>query len=55
MHGKNDESFAPEETSLVLADKLANADVLILAQCAHSVALEHPDKFVAAVRAHFKA
>jgi 2-hydroxymuconate-semialdehyde hydrolase len=54
MHGRNDESFAPEETSLVLADKLANADVFVLARCAHSVALEYPDKFVAAVRAHFK-
>jgi 2-hydroxymuconate-semialdehyde hydrolase len=53
MHGLQDASFTPEETSLPLARQLRNADVLVLANCAHSVALERPDSFITAVRRMF--
>lgn len=50
MHGANDASFKPEETSLLLAKGMPRADVLVLARCAHSVALEYPEKFIANAR-----
>ena len=50
MHGANDASFKPEETSLLLAKGMPKADVVVLANCAHSVALEYPEKFIANVR-----
>lgn len=46
MHGLNDRSFTPEETSLVLARKIPNANVIAIGNCAHSVALEYPELFV---------
>jgi 2-hydroxymuconate-semialdehyde hydrolase len=53
MHGAQDASFKPEESSLRLARGMPNADVLVLARCAHSVALEYPEKFIANVRLLF--
>jgi 2-hydroxymuconate-semialdehyde hydrolase len=53
LHGINDKSFPPEETSLMLARSLPQADVLVLGQCGHSVALEYPEKFLAACRTLF--
>jgi 2-hydroxymuconate-semialdehyde hydrolase len=53
MHGANDASFKPEETSLLLAKDMPRADVVVLARCAHSVALEYPQKFIASVRLLF--
>jgi 2-hydroxymuconate-semialdehyde hydrolase len=50
MHGANDASFKPAETSLLLAKGIPRADVVVLAECAHSVALEYPEKFIANVR-----
>lgn len=50
MHGWNDASFSPEESSLTLAKSIALADVIVLAECAHSVAHERPREFMAAVR-----
>jgi 2-hydroxymuconate-semialdehyde hydrolase len=50
MHGANDASFRPEETSLTLAEQLPQADVYILSRCAHSVAHERPREFLATVR-----
>jgi len=49
LHGRQDASFAPEDTSLPMAKLIPGADVLVLDRCAHSVALEHPEKFCAAV------
>lgn len=49
MHGKQDASFSYRDTSLPMSDLVAGSDVVILDRCAHSVALEHPGKFVAAV------
>lgn len=48
MHGRQDVSFPPEHTCLVLARSLP-ADVWLINNCAHSVALEYPEKFLAGV------
>jgi len=53
MHGANDGSFGPDKTSLVLGKKIENADVIILNKCGHSIALEHPDKFIGIVDTYF--
>jgi len=46
MHGRQDRSFPPEDTCLQLYKPL-RADVWLIDGCAHSVALEAPDKFLA--------
>lgn len=46
MHGRQDVNFPPEQTALVLHRSL-KGDVWVIDECAHSVALEHPDKFLA--------
>lgn len=48
-HGRQDASFSPDDTSLPMSKLVSGSTVLVIDQCAHSVALEHPDKFVAAV------
>ena len=48
MHGRQDVNFPPESTCLVLSRSL-HADVWLLDRCAHSVALEYPEKFLAGV------
>lgn len=53
MHGVQDASFSPEETSLQLAKGIPQADVVVLGRCGHSVALEYPDKVVAVAREMF--
>jgi len=49
MHGWNDTFVSPEESSLPLSKRIPQSDVMILGKCGHSVALEYPDKFNAAV------
>ena len=46
MHGRQDVNFPPADTCLPLSRSL-HADVWIVDDCAHSVALEHPQKFLA--------
>jgi 2-hydroxymuconate-semialdehyde hydrolase len=53
LHGRNDTAFPPE-ISLRLASCIAQADVTILARCSHSVAMEHPAKFLAAAHSLFQ-
>lgn len=50
MHGVDDASFSPEESSLALANDIALADVYLLSQCGHSVAHERPREVLATVR-----
>lgn len=45
VHGRNDKAFPPELT-MALSASLPQADVVLLGQCAHSVAFEHPETFV---------
>lgn len=50
MHGIADASFAPSDSSLLLAQSIDQADVYLLSHCAHSVAHERPQEFIACVR-----
>ncbi len=52
LHGRNDIAFPPEIT-LQLARSLPQADVTLLARCSHSIALEQPQKLLAACEALF--
>lgn len=54
MHGRQDASFPPEHTCMVLARSLP-ADVWLINNCAHSVALEYPEKFLAGANLLFGA
>lgn len=49
MHGMQDATFAPEDSSLPLARGIANSRVIVINRCAHSVAVEHTATFLAAV------
>lgn len=53
VHGRNDQPFPYELTTLPIAEKLPQADVLALGRCGHSPALEHPAKLLKAVEALF--
>jgi 2-hydroxymuconate-semialdehyde hydrolase len=50
VHGRDDEPFPFAETSLPLGHALALADVVALARCGHSPALEQPKKLVQLAR-----
>ena len=52
LHGRDDRGFPPS-VSLAIADKLPQADVLLLADCSHSIAMERPDHFLSAARSLF--
>jgi 2-hydroxymuconate-semialdehyde hydrolase len=47
LHGREDTAFPPAIT-LALAQSLPQADVTLLAHCSHSIALEFPQKLLAA-------
>jgi len=49
IHGRDDAPIPPD-TSIELASRLSNADLVLLAQCSHSVALEHPQKLISLIR-----
>jgi 2-hydroxymuconate-semialdehyde hydrolase len=53
IHGREDVGFPPELT-LMLSKSLPAASVVLLGKCSHSVAFEHPRKFVALARMHFE-
>ena len=50
LHGRNDLAFPSSECSELLAPKIANADLHLLSNCSHSIALERSDSLLAAVR-----
>jgi 2-hydroxymuconate-semialdehyde hydrolase len=54
MHGRQDRSFPPQDTALVLLPSLPAADLWLIAECAHSVALEHPEKFLSGAALLFR-
>ncbi len=45
IHGRDDQP-TPMASSIELAERLHNADLMLLDNCGHSVALEHPAKLV---------
>jgi len=52
VHGRDDKP-TPIESSLALARRIPHADVVALAHCGHSVALEHPHKLAGLARYFF--
>jgi 2-hydroxymuconate-semialdehyde hydrolase len=52
LHGREDIVFPPL-LSLTLAKRLPQADVTLLGRCSHSIAMEYPEKFLAAARSLF--
>jgi 2-hydroxymuconate-semialdehyde hydrolase len=54
LHGRGDIVFPPL-LSLTLAERLPQADVTLLGRCSHSIAMEYPEKFLAAARSLFPA
>ncbi len=47
LHGRDDPGFPAEPLTLTVSRSIPHADVVLLGRCAHSVAYEHPDKFLA--------
>lgn len=54
LHGRDDRAF-PASSTLEISQSLVAADVLLLANCSHSVAFEHPGKFLGAATQFFDA
>lgn len=54
LHGRDDTAF-PAAASRQISEKLADADLVLLAGCSHSVAFERPDVFLAMVLQRFGA
>ena len=55
LHGTKDEPIPAETGSIALQPKLPRADVLLLCNCSHSVAMERRGSFLNAVFGHFEA
>ena len=53
IHGRDDSAFPAETLTMALSRNIPHADVVLLGRCSHSVAFEHPVKFVALVHAFF--
>jgi 2-hydroxymuconate-semialdehyde hydrolase len=54
MHGRDDRPFPAEPLTLSLAKSLPQADVILLGQCSHSIAMEYPNKLVDAAHSLFR-
>jgi 2-hydroxymuconate-semialdehyde hydrolase len=52
LHGREDVGFPPS-ISLAIAERIPQADVTLLGLCSHSIAMEQPEKFLAAARSLF--
>lgn len=53
LHGRNDPGFPAEPLTLTLAKSLPQADIVLIGNCSHSIAMEHPTKLLAAARLLF--
>lgn len=53
MHGRNDKPCPVDQTTLVVADKLPKADVILLSECGHNLPRERTDDYLAAARGLF--
>ena len=53
MHGRNDKPCPADQTTLAVADKLPNADVLLLSNCGHNLPRERTADYLATARALF--
>ena len=52
MHGRDDLAFPPS-SSISIAARLAQADLILLGQCSHSIAVEYPEKLLSAANLLF--
>lgn len=52
VHGRDDEP-TPVESSIAISRRIPQADLVILARCGHSVAIEHPQKLIGLARTLF--
>jgi 2-hydroxymuconate-semialdehyde hydrolase len=52
LHGRDDKAF-PTESTLQIAGRLPQADILLLSHCSHSVAFEHSETFLVNARLFF--
>ena len=55
MHGRDDRPFPAEPLTVALAKSIPQADVLLLGRCSHSIAMEYPQKLIAAAHGLFGA
>lgn len=53
LHGRNDKPCPAAETTLVVAEKLPKADVILLGDCGHNLPRERTGDYLAAARALF--
>ncbi len=53
VHGRDDKPIPAMENSVSIGAMIPKADVVLLGQCSHSVALEHPGKFLDIARMVF--
>jgi len=52
LHGREDVAFPPTQT-LSIVEHIPQADVMLIARCSHSIAMEYPEKLLAAARLLF--
>jgi 2-hydroxymuconate-semialdehyde hydrolase len=52
IHGRDDKAF-PADVTMALSRAMPHADVVLLGRCSHSVAFEHPKKFISLATSHF--
>lgn len=48
IHGRNDRPCPAEQTTLVLSERLPQADVILLGECGHNLPREQGEKYLAA-------
>ncbi len=53
VHGRDDKPFPAEPLTLTISRSIPHADVVLLGRCSHSVAFEHPEKFLALAKSFF--
>jgi len=54
VHGRDDKGFPAEPLTLTLSRSMPHADLVLLGRCSHSVAFEHPAKFLALAESFFR-
>jgi 2-hydroxymuconate-semialdehyde hydrolase len=50
VHGRDDQPFPFEQTTLEISRSLRHADIVALAKCGHSPALEHPHRLASLIQ-----
>jgi 2-hydroxymuconate-semialdehyde hydrolase len=54
VHGRADFAFPAEPLTLSISRSIPQADIVLLGRCSHSIAFEHPDKFLALAQSFFR-